>query len=152
MRASLRLLATYGVVATAFVMSPVMAQGDKTAPASTSAVVPADEVKKALSEIKTSWQDFRKCERSRVCGAYFESFGVGITFNDGTIVPFSHTQRLTASEHDCIVNARAALNRGDRGLAVQWVMASKLNTSPDVRDWLGDHPDAVVEALRDCCS
>ena len=59
-------------------------------------------------------------------------------------------QRLTASQHDCIVNARDALDRGDKALAVQWVMASQMQEPLD-RNWLGDHPDAVIEALRQCC-
>ncbi len=158
MRASLRALATYGAVAAAFVVSPVMAQGNNAAPtgseqsggnaAPASAVVPADDLKRALKEIRSSWENYVKCDGRKACTAYFDSFGVAITFSDGSIVPFARVQRLTASDHDCILNARAALDRGDRGLAVQWVMAAKLYMSPAVRDWLGDHPDAVVEALR----
>jgi hypothetical protein len=75
---------------------------------------------------------------------------VALTFNDGSIVPFAHEQRLKASAHDCIVNARAALERGDRGLAVQWVMASYLRNDA-FRSWIGDHPDTVVAALQRCC-
>ena len=109
--------------------------------------IPADDLRKALSEIRSSWREFEKCSRSKVCSDYFESFGVGITFNDGTLVPFAHVQRLKASRHDCIVNARDALDRGDRAMAVQWVMASRM-LEPLDRNWLGDHPDAVLEALR----
>jgi hypothetical protein len=115
--------------------------------ASTTVVIPADDLKQAESEIRASWHDYEKCAHSKICAAYFESFGVGITFGDGEIVPFAHLQRLTTSRHDCIQNARDALNRGDRGLAVQWVMASQM-LEPLDRNWLGDHPDAVLEALR----
>lgn len=115
--------------------------------ASTAVSVPSEDLKKAASEIRGSWRDYDKCTRSKVCSSYFESFGVGITFGDGEIVPFAHVQRLTASRHDCIVNARDALDRGDRGMAVQWVMASQM-LEPLDRNWLGDHPDAVLEALR----
>jgi hypothetical protein len=115
--------------------------------ASPAVSVPGEDLKKAASEIRSSWRDYDKCTRSKVCSSYFESFGVGITFGDGEIVPFAHVQRLTASRHDCIVNARDALDRGDRGMAVQWVMASQM-LEPLDRNWLGDHPDAVLEALR----
>ena len=115
--------------------------------ASTAVSVPDEDLKKAASEIRGSWRDYDKCTRSKVCSSYFESFGVGITFGDGEIVPFAHVQRLTASRHDCIMNARDALDRGDRGMAVQWVMASQM-LEPLDRNWLGDHPDAVLEALR----
>jgi hypothetical protein len=115
--------------------------------ATTAVSIPADDLKKAASEIRGSWHDYDKCTRSKVCMSYFESFGVGITFGDGEIVPFAHVQRLTASRHDCIVNARDALDHGNRGMAVQWVMASQM-LEPLDRNWLGDHPDAVLEALR----
>ena len=115
--------------------------------ASTAVSVPGEDLKKAASEIRGSWRDYDKCTRSKVCSSYFESFGVGITFGDGEIVPFAHVQRLTASRHDCIVNARDALDHGNRGMAVQWVMASQM-LEPLDRNWLGDHPDAVLEALR----
>jgi hypothetical protein len=115
--------------------------------ATTALFIPADDLKKAGSEIRASWHDYDKCTRSKVCSSYFESFGVGLTFGDGEIVPFAHVQRLTASRHDCIVNARDALDHGNRGMAVQWVMASQM-LEPLDRNWLGDHPDAVLEALR----
>jgi hypothetical protein len=115
--------------------------------ASTPVVVPADDLKQAESLIRASWHDYEKCEHSKICSAYFESFGVGITFGDGEIIPFAHLQRLTTSRHDCIQNARDAAARGNRGLAVQWVMASQMMVPLD-RNWLGDHPDAVLEALR----
>ena len=115
--------------------------------ATTAVSIPADDLKKAGSEIRASWHDYDKCTRSKVCSSYFESFGVGLTFGDGEIVPFAHVQRLTASRHDCIVNARDALDHGNRGMAVQWVMASRM-LEPLDRNWLGDHPDAVLAALR----
>ena len=114
---------------------------------STAVAIPDEDFKKAASEIRRAWHDYDKCTHSKVCSSYFESFGVGITFGDGEIVPFAHVQRLTASRHDCIVNARDALDRGDRSMAVQWVMASRM-LEPLDRNWLGDHPDAVLEALR----
>jgi hypothetical protein len=117
------------------------------ASAGSSTLIPGDDLRKALSKIRSSWHDYEKCSRSKVCDDYFESFGVGITFSDGTLAPFAHVQRLKASRHDCIVNAREALDRGDRSMAVQWVMASQM-LEPLDRNWLGDHPDAVLEALR----
>jgi hypothetical protein len=112
-----------------------------------SVVVPDDDLKSALSEIRNSWHDYNKCDRTSLCSQYFESYGVGLTFGDGTLVSFAHLQRLKASSHDCIVNARAALDKSDRALAVQWVMAAR-STDPLTRNWLGDHPDAVVAALK----
>jgi hypothetical protein len=113
----------------------------------TAVSIPDEDLKKAASEIRRSWHDYDKCTHSKVCSSYFDAFGVGITFGDGEIVPFAHVSRLTASRHDCIVNARDALDRGDRSMAVQWVMASQM-LEPLDRNWLGDHPDAVLEALR----
>ena len=167
MRESLRVLAISGVLAVVVASSPAIAQTESpaqdgsTAPAtgapsqvlapatsaSTPVVIPADDLKQAESLIRASWHDYEKCQHSKICSAYFESFGVGITFADGEIVPFAHLQRLTTSRHDCIQNARDAAGRGDRALAVQWVMASQMLVPRD-RNWLGDHPDAVLEALR----
>jgi hypothetical protein len=119
------------------------------APATGAAAVaiPDEDLKEAATEIRRSWHDYDKCTHSKICYSYFESFGVGITFADGEIVPFAHVQRLTASRHDCIVNAREAADHGNRGMAVQWVMASQI-TDPLDRNWLGDHPDAVLQALK----
>ncbi len=165
MRDSLRVLAISGVLAVAGALSPAIA-GDKAmaqaqsapstaqlagpTPSASSAPVPDADLKKALAEIRAAWRNYEKCDRSKVCSAYFESFGVGLSFNDGTIVSFAHVQRLTASKHDCIVNAHDALDRGDRAMAVQWVMASQM-LEPLDRNWVGDHLDAVIEALRRCC-
>ena len=174
MRESIRVLAISGALAVAAALSPAIAQTESPAQpassaqdggaaqaatpaqpgslapatgASTPVVIPADDLKQAESLIRASWHDYGKCDHSKICSAYFESFGVGITFGDGEIIPFAHLQRLTTSRHDCIQNARDAAARGDRGLAVQWVMASHMLVPLD-RNWLGDHPDAVLEALR----
>jgi hypothetical protein len=168
MRDSLRVLAISGVLALAAALSPATAQTEGPAPidnsspaadpaqtagpalpasAQTLTPVPDEDLKKALSEIRSSWRDYEKCSGSTVCNGYFESFGVGITFSDGTLAPFAHVQRLKTSRHDCIMNARDALDRGDRSMAVQWVMASQMR-EPLERNWLGDHPDAVLAALR----
>ena len=165
MRDSLRVLAISAVLAVAGALSPAIAGDNAIAqaqsapsaaqiagptPAASSAPIPDADVKKALSAIRSAWRDYEKCDRSKVCSAYFESFGVGLSFNDGTIVSFAHVQRLRASKHDCIVNAHDALDRGDRAMAVQWVMASQM-LEPLDRNWMGDHPDVVIEALRRCC-
>jgi len=68
-------------------------------------------------------------------------------FGDGSIAPFAHVQRLTATSRACIKRAKALLGQGDKSLAVQWAMAARLENRR-VRDWLGNHPDAVLEALR----
>jgi hypothetical protein len=131
--------------------APSTAQLAGPTPAASGAPIPDADLKQALSAIRTAWRDYQRCDRSKVCSAYFDSFGVGLSFNDGTIVSFAHVQRRTASKHDCIVNAHDALDRGDRAMAVQWVMASQM-LEPLDRNWVGDHPDAVIEALRRCCS
>jgi hypothetical protein len=162
MRDSLRGLAISGALAVMAAGSAAFAQTESPSqPASpavkpslapptgtaTTVSIPDEDLKKAASQIRRSLHDYDKCTHSKACSSYFESFGVGITFGDGEIVPFAHVQRLTASKHDCIVNARDALDRGDRSMAVQWVMASEM-LEPLDRNWLGDHPDAVLEALR----
>jgi hypothetical protein len=113
-------------------------------------VVPAGDIKTALTEIRISWKNFNGCDRQNVCGLYFDTFGVALEFNDGTIAPFSHERRHLLSAHDCILKAREALDQGDRGLAVQWVMAAEAQ-NPSQRNWMSTHPDAVVEALHQCC-
>jgi len=105
------------------------------------------DITTVLREMRSAWSDYAPCEIHRICNAYFESYGVALTFNDGAIIPFAHVQRQLASAHDCIVNARAALERGDRGLAVQWVMASYVHEDA-FRAWMGDHPDTVLAALQ----
>ena len=139
MRDSLGVLAISGALAFAAALSPAIAQ--------TESAIPAADLKKAMSEVRQSWHDYEQCSRPKVCSEYFDSFGVGLTFNDGTLVAFAHVQRLNVSRHVCIVNARDALEHGDRALAVQWVMAAQM-LEPLDRNWVSDHPDAVVEALR----
>jgi len=149
MTVSLRALAISGALTVVCALSPVNAQSDPASKSSNSGISEKD-VKTVLVEIRSAWRDYGPCEPHSVCDAYFESYGVALMFNDGSIVPFAHEQRLRASAHDCIMNARAALERGDRALAVQWVMASYLHMDA-FRSWIGDHPDTVVEALRRCC-
>lgn len=154
MRVTLCALVICGALSTACVLQPALAQSEgasQSAPVvkGTDGVTERD-IKTATSELVSAWHNYQPCNRAKLCAAYFESYGVAITFSDGTIAPFSHTQRLRASAHDCIVNARLALERGDRGLAVQWVMASYLHDAL-YRNWLADHPDAVIAALHSCC-
>lgn len=152
MRASLCALAIAGVLTITAAPCPVMAQSGAAAinDGSSAAVVPDGDVKKALAEIRSSWRNLNGCDRQNLCGVYFDTFGVALTFNDGTITPFAHLRRHTLSPHDCIINAREALDKGDRGLAVQWVMAAKAEDAR-LRSWMSDHPDAVVAALHQCC-
>lgn len=153
MRASFRALAIAGALTAMAALFPLTAQSDAAdagGDAPRRAVASDADVKQALTEIRNSWRDFNTCDRSDVCSAYFDTFGVALTFADGSIAPFSHLRRRTLSAHDCIVNARAALEQKDRGLAVQWVMASQAE-HPPLRSWMGDHPDAVIEALSHCC-
>jgi len=117
------------------------------APASAAAPVPKADVRKAASHIRRAWESRSLCWDTVRCAAYFSSFGTALTFKDGTLVPLAHEQRLSLSGHDCIQHARAALHAGDRAMAVQWVMASHLD-DPLTRNWLADHPDAVLEGLR----
>jgi len=105
------------------------------------------DVNTAIGHVKDAWNDFTHCRRPSACNTYFESFGVAISFDDGSIAPFAHVQRLTATSRDCIKRAKALLEQGDKSLAVQWAMAARLENRR-VRDWLGNHPDAVLEALR----
>lgn len=159
MRASLQALAVSGALIVAVGVAPAMGQSApadasapaEAAPATATSSAPASvsnaDIKKAISQIRKASRSYVPCDRPLRCSGSFDSFGVAITFNDGTMVAFSHEQRLKQSGHDCILNARAALLRGDRALAVQWVMASHID-DPLTRNWLGDHPDAVLEGLR----
>ena len=112
--------------------------------------VPAADLATATNTIRQAWNDFTGCRRPSACKAYFESFGVALSFSDGTIAPFAHTQRLSATSRDCIKKARAFLEQGNRSMAVQWAMASRIDNISE-RDWLGSHPEAVLEALKRCC-
>lgn len=111
------------------------------------APIPNADIKKAISQIRKASRSYTPCDRPAQCSGNFDTFGVALTFSDGTMAPFAHEQRLKQSGHDCILNAREALQRGDRALAVQWVMAAHID-DPLTRNWLGDHPDAVLEGLR----
>jgi hypothetical protein len=143
-------------MAAVFLMSAAHSQTPTPEAAATSALQPqinapaAAEVAVATGYIKEAWNDFTHCRRPSACNTYFESFGVAISFSDGSIAPFSHIQRLTATSRDCIKTAKAYLDQGNKSLALQWAMASRVENS-HVRDWLGNHPDAVLEALRHCC-
>lgn len=109
--------------------------------------VSARDLEEALN---VAWRDGRQCSMESLCYVYFDTFGVAIMFSDGTIKPFAHLRRLSASAHDCIRKAMVLLKKGNRALAVQWVMASQ--PSQELREWMGDHPDAVIASLRACCS
>jgi hypothetical protein len=117
---------------------------DSTSSAAPSVAVPSADKKKALSLLRRSTRDYEPCKRS--CLAYFDSFGVAFNFADGTIAAYAHEQRGKISGHDCVVNARGALARGDRSLAAQWMMAAQTDILN--RNWIADHPDAMLEALR----
>ena len=109
------------------------------------------DIDRAFEDIIWAWKDHGPCSRFILCSTYFDSFGVNITFSDGSVVPFAHVQRLTTSAHDCIQNAKSAYRpnppqQPDRGLAVEWVMASQIHNRPEL-DWLRAHPDAVLAAL-----
>ena len=129
--------------------APQFAHGDDSTSAdhgATSSAIPAADMKKAFSILRRSTRDYAPCTHSKSCLAYFDSFGVGFTFADGTLAAFVHEQRLQISGHDCVLKARNALSGGDRSMAVQWMMAAQLDILN--RNWIGDHPDAMVEALR----
>jgi hypothetical protein len=143
-------------MAAVFLMSAAHSQTPTPEPAAAAApqsqinAPAAAEVAAATGYIKQAWSDFSHCHRASACNTYFESFGVAISFADGSFVPYSHIQRLTATSHDCIKTAKAYLHQGDKSLALQWAMASRIENTP-IRDWLGNHPEAVLEALRRCC-
>lgn len=107
-------------------------------------VVPGDDVDTAWVNISWAWNDDGPCTNFLLCWTYIDS--VGIKFSDGTIGPFANIYRDGKSAHSCIASALDALKSGDRGLAVEWVMASQIHNRP-VFDWLKNHPDAVIDAL-----
>jgi len=113
---------------------------------SSDAAIPAADLKKAISILRRATRDYMQCTSTRICLTYFDSYGVGFTFADGTLAAFSHQQRGQISGHDCVVNARNALGRGDRSMAVQWMMAAQNDILN--RNWISDHPDALLKALR----
>jgi hypothetical protein len=100
--------------------------------------------------LKEAFHDRFRCLESDYCFSYFDSFGVGIVFADGTTSPFDHVQRGTTSGHNCIKLAKSYLAKGDRARAVEWAIASQ--RSLNVREWMHQHPDAVLELLKSCCS
>ena len=110
------------------------------------AAIPAADMKKSLSILRRSTRDYTMCTSTRLCLTYFDSYGVGFTFADGTLAAFSHEQRGQISGHDCVANARKALSHGDRSMAVQWMMAAQSDILN--RNWISDHPDAMLQALR----
>jgi len=119
----------------------------------------AADIQNAYKNELWAWNDHGRCSRLLLCATYFDAWGANITFSDGSIVPFAHVQRLTTSAHDCIQNAKNALRgkppagNGDqgeppnKGLAVQWVMASQIH-NPPLKEWMRTHPDAVIAALN----
>jgi hypothetical protein len=111
------------------------------------ASVDREDVVQAVSYLKSAAADFTNCRRASACKVYFDTFGVAIPFADGSIAPFSHVQRLSATSRECVKKAKALQDDGNRGLAVQWAMAARIENRT-IRDWLGNHPDAVLEALR----
>lgn len=113
----------------------------------------AADINRAYNDVKWAWDDHGPCTKVVLCATYFDHFGVNITFSDGSVVPFAHVQRLTTSAHDCIQNAKDALfkatpqkNPANRGLAVEWVMASQIHNRSEM-EWLRTHPDAVIAAV-----
>jgi len=103
------------------------------------------DIQKAYQNELWAWNDNGPCSQFLLCATYFDSWGVNLTFSDGSVAPFAHVQRLTTSAHDCIQNAKNALP-GQKGLAVEWVMASQIH-NPDLLNWMKNHPDAVIAAL-----
>jgi hypothetical protein len=103
-----------------------------------------------IRPLRDAWLDRAPCEPAVFCNSYFDSFGVALLFADGSARPFEHEKRSSASAHDCIKRAKNYLAQGDRTRAVEWAMASQRSVT--VRDWMRDHPDDVIELLRDCCS
>jgi hypothetical protein len=102
-----------------------------------------DEVE-ASNHIVWAWNNHGPCTQAVLCATYVDHFG--ITFKDGSFGAFIKVQRLTTSAHDCIVQAKKAKAEGNRGLAVEWVMASQIHNR-GAYVWLRDHADAVITAL-----
>jgi hypothetical protein len=106
-------------------------------------------VKDVQRALRAAWKDNNRCFEASLCNSYFDTFGVGLLFADGSARPFAHVQRGLASARDCIRSAKNALATGDRALAVQWAMATQ--PAPSMREWMRENPDAVIESLRNCC-
>jgi hypothetical protein len=148
MQALLQALAVAGaltVAAGVAAIGPGETPADVVAHATTP--VPKADLRKASSRLHRAYRKDVPCRDVARCAVYFETFGAALTFNDGTIAPFAHEQRLERSDRGCIQEARAALTRDDRAMAVQWAMAAYID-DPLTRNWLADHPDAVLEGLR----
>jgi hypothetical protein len=152
MRALLQALAVAGALTvgtstlTAAAEAPAVSNS---APLPVSAPTPVSrsDLRKASSRLHRAYRKDVPCRDVARCAVYFETFGAALTFNDGTIAPFAHEQRLERSDRGCIQEARAALSRDDRAMAVQWAMAAYID-DPLTRNWLADHPEAVLEGLR----
>ena len=111
------------------------------------AEVPRADLAQATTYLKSAIADFTTCRRPSACNAYFDTFGIAISFADGSISPFLHVQRLMTTSRECVKKAKSLEEEGNRSMAVQWAMAAKVENRT-VRDWLGNHPDAVLAALR----
>jgi hypothetical protein len=100
----------------------------------------------AFARSHIDWADGNNgpCSNFWLCVTYIDH--ASITFKDGDFGVRVGIWRGNTSAHDCIVNAKQALKEGNRGLAVEWVMAAQIH-NPPVKDWLRTHPDAVVAAL-----
>jgi hypothetical protein len=127
-------------------IAPQFDHGAGSAAGEPAVAIPKTDLKKAISILRRSTRDYTACTRVKTCSAYFDSFGVAFSFADGSIAAYSHEQRGQISGHDCVVKARNALNGGERSLAVQWMMAAQTDILN--RNWIADHPDAMLEALR----
>ena len=126
--------------------APQFEHGTGSAAGESAVAIPKADLKKAISMLRRSTRDYTPCTHVKTCSAYFDSFGVAFSFADGSIAAYSHEQRGQISGHDCVVKARNALSGGERSMAVQWMMAAQADILN--RNWIADHPDAVLEALR----
>jgi hypothetical protein len=108
--------------------------------------VPGSDVDHAWTAVNWAWHDDGPCTRFVLCWTYIN--GAGIAFSDGRVGPFVQIYRDGKSAHSCIQSALDALygNPSNPGLAVEWVMASQIHNPPE-KDWLQNHPDAVIAAL-----
>jgi hypothetical protein len=111
----------------------------------------ANDVDTAWLHIRWAWGNNGPCSNFLLCWTYIDS--AGIEFSNGHFGPFVKIYRDGKSAHACIQAALDALYpndpqhvSSDRGLAVEWVMASQIHNRP-VFDWLRTHGDAVITAL-----
>jgi hypothetical protein len=103
-----------------------------------------DDVQNALMHVSWAWGNHGPCTRFFLCLFYIDH--VEFRWTDGSVSFGPRIQRLTTSAHDCIQNAKNAVQRGEKPLAVEWVMASQIH-NPPAWEWLRTHPDAVITAL-----